>query len=1209
MKIFLVSLLVGFLVCQPALGIEGCLQYTDATQTACSECDLQNLYYLSGSSCSKVSDPNCSGINKNGKCTSCVDGFFLSLISTCVRIIPVDNCGGYSHNGNQSWCSECKSTYLLNKGVCVTPVQNCIDYDSLGSCIQCTIGHTLNSNKNCESRISQCAAYLDDTHCAICNPNYAPNSSKTDCLNGVDNCTMYADNGLCAQCKQFFVLSLDKTHCISNIPNCLVLDDPNGASSVVKCNQCAQGFNPSLNQKQCLLANPVCQQWSTGNSGNCSRCPSGKSWNSDIGSCITTINRCSTYTIDTIDPSKIICLICNSGYLPSNKGLSCVASNACPFGQTFCPSTQLCVKVPTCCATSDDCGNCLSYKPNFSWCPETNTCFKINSACPTSTNCRTGRCRCTGKSIWKEDTQTCIKIPFCCEIYDNDGNCLSYQTGFNWCPQTNRCYKVPTDCPFSHDCVTRKCTCPIGFQYSSAKKTCVVAAWCCKTVDSSGKCTEYMKGTGWSESLKKCYKISARCPEDYDPETGLCRCLTHQSWCPDTQTCVEIPSCCAKHDKCGRCLTFITGQGWCPLTDSCVNVPFKCPFNFNCSTGRCECPSGQIYNFKALKCQTVPECCIDTDNKGSCVSFQDKKNWCPLTQSCYTIPDECPLNGTHNCSTESCSCPNGQYWNAQFKVCVPNLSCCLKSDSTGKCLQFRPNRGYCEQTRMCYRVPAACPGNHDCVTGKCVCPPNKVWNNASKTCIDALNCCLRYNANGVCTRLRSGTAICGKTGLCYTIPTECPNAHDCETGQCTCSGANTWCPLTSTCVSPAPCCEQSDACGNCIIPKSGFSLCPATSQCVPIPTACPLSHDSCGSCVCDPNCETWCESEKKCVKISPFCETHDDCANCLSCKTGYYLVGDECLPPVDIPNCAIYADDYQSCLQCSLFYIPLSEGKLCVMENCLEFSLVDGECTDCKDGFTLTSDTSMCFAIVNECLDYNFDPFSLDSVCLSCSFPFELQPDTNECIIPRCLEYDSAAETLTCKTCVNQELRSPDGKICYPAIEMCIQYSVTAFSYSCTFCEFGYELSPTGYLCVPGVFNIFGYNLSLGVKTSGMYGADMNTSVIGFSYNLAFGLLDPKNTGSQWYLFPYRNSATLTTYTIRMQLPQFDSTSAFYLAATGNSAYLQDFFGLELNIRWFIESANLPNEPSVKYIKSVVSGLYLNYSLQLTSIPTAFYFE
>jgi hypothetical protein len=1208
MKVVLVSLLAALLTCQPATSIEGCLRYADAAQTICVECDLTNLYYLSGSSCGKAAEPNCQAINDNGKCNACKTGHFVSM-SKCVEIAQVENCGGCSHNGKGSWCAHCNEGHLLVKGVCAVTVANCAEYDKLGHCVGCIMGHKINRDKKCDPQITGCTSYLDNNRCAVCGPHFAPNVSKNACLNTVENCSLYTDDGSCAQCSRSFVLSLDKSHCMTGIPNCLALEDVNVPNTNYKCAQCADGFKPNSNKNQCLLESPECQKWNASNNELCDECPGKKTWNEAIGSCITAINRCSSYTVDANDKNKIVCLVCDNGYLPSNNGLRCVPSGTCPFGFTFCPATQKCVKVPNCCATSDDCGNCLSFKSNFSWCPETNSCYRINSACPTSTDCRTGKCRCPGKAIWKEDTQVCVQIPWCCEIYDSNGNCLMFRTGFNWCDETKRCYRVPVDCPYSHDCVTRKCLCPIGFKFSIAKKVCVPAAWCCKTVDADGTCTEYMPGTGWSQSSKKCFKIPSRCPNDFDPDTGLCRCSNGYSWCPESQDCVKIPSCCAKHDKCGRCTKFSAGKGWCGVTNSCVDIPSACPFNFNCSTRQCECPSGQIYNYITLRCQTVPECCINTDRNGNCVSFESKKNWCPLTKACYSIPDDCPANGAHNCATEACSCPGNSYWHAKFKVCAPNLSCCLKSDSAGKCLQFRANRGFCEQTGMCYRIPSTCPDNHDCVTGRCVCPPKQVWSHASKTCVDELDCCLRYNRNGVCTRFRTGTAICPKTGQCYNIPTECPSSHDCETGQCTCCDSMTWCPLTSECVAPALCCEQSDACGNCIIPKSGFSLCPATNQCVQIPSACPFSHNNCGSCTCDPLCQTWCASQEKCVKIPPFCDTHDDCGNCLSCKTGYYLVSTECLPPIDIPHCAVYNSNHQSCQNCELFYEPMSEGKLCIIENCQEFSLINGECTDCQDGYTLTTGTKLCFAIINECLDYQFDIFSLDSVCLSCSFPYQLELETNACIIPRCLEYDLAAESLTCKTCINQELRSPDGKICYPAIEKCIQYSVTEFSYACVYCTFGYELSPTGFLCVPGVYNIFGYNMSLELKTSAMYGVNMDTSMIGFSYDFVYGLLDPTSIGSQWYLFPYDNDQTALTYTIRLQLPLFDSSAAFYLAAAGNSVYLQDYFATDLNIRWFIESANLPLKPSVKYIKSVTNGLYLDYNLQLTPIPTAFYFE
>ncbi len=1179
--------------------IEGCLAYKNSDLTICSRCDTQRSYRLTDDRCRKTNESFWNGVNGCGILSDCSKNEFFSLSGRCLQIMFVPFCVNYSNNRLFSFCTECQPGYKLRNNSCVIKIKHCKSYGKKGNCSVCRDGYILNSNK-CKKRIPKCLKFLDFYRCMQCKTGFGLSCKKDMCLNTIDNCDQYSASGDCTRCIDNYSVSLDKKSCKSNIAHCIQFSATTNPNDLL-CLTCCDGFKPSDDNKQCQAADPNCLKWKSNDNTICEKCKGNTVWNSALKACINQISFCDEYTVSSVNSFDFVCSSCIDGYILNNFN-RCSLATTCKKNQTFCLKTQSCVVTPACCLTVDNCGNCLSFKPGTDWCDQTNSCYNLNKQCPNSYNCETKKCLCSGKSIWISATSTCISIPQCCEEYDLNGICLSYKLGRNWCPETNRCYNIPKNCPANHNCKTGLCTCPNGYEFNKNSGQCMKKAWCCEELDLLGNCARYSAGTNWSNTLSRCFRIPARCLNDYNQDTGKCNCPVNYSWCPNSSSCVKIPKCCLTNDHCGKCLTFKTGTGWCQENNKCFNIPKNGLENYNCVTGEYECPPDQIFNIASRKCIALLDCCDIYNKAGKCAFYKQNKGWCKETNSCYDIPSECPFVNNHNCSNGACICPNKKTWCSQLKQCVSMPSCCLKADSCGNCLQFKDKKGFCNQTKKCYNIPTACPTNHDCESLTCTCPPGKIWNSSKKSCIDMPNCCLVQNEDGVCTKFKDGTGYCDATKSCYVNSKICPLNYDCATGECVCPLGSSWCLDQLKCVQLPLLCDLSDSCGNCLSVTTGYTICPTTLEIVPIPAACPDKNDLCGNCICDPLCETWCTKEQKCAIKPAYCKSNDECGTCLQCEVNYYLVDGDCLPPVEIPHCEIYSSDRQTCTQCHIFFSHAKDGLSCIADNCEEFSLVDYECDICKDGHVLVDGLKICLAILNECNGYIMDLNTMNPNCSQCNYPYSLDQINKICYIPRCLEYESNTSTLTCKTCINQNLKSEDSTICYPAIEKCVNYSIDKLYYSCTKCEFGYEISILGFLCVPAVYNILSFNDI--TATANIDGYGVLSSIQGFVFT--FGTFGATSEQALWYLTSYNFGEF---FTIRLQIPVDGIMTPFYLTANGNSIQIYDYFLIDDRFKWVLESANIANMNNVRYIKSLSNGLYLDYAANLSLTKEKFFFK
>lgn len=1202
MRFLVIVTILSVLLGANCTSLDGCLQYSNSYVVSCNLCDTARLYYKNGSRCYKCTEPFCASINSSGQCTQCEDGFFLSTYSNCLPITQIYNCATYSNNGKISWCSTCQSGYELIDASCMLKIEHCNDYTWWGSCSRCADGFSLSSVGKCISKIPNCAIYYGGSKCLICDQGYGVNATKDKCLNTIPRCEFYNSSGSCLFCSQNYTPSLNQLSCLPNIANCA--DMSNSPVYGLICATCEAGFIKSSNQKMCEAVSHNCLKFNNATK-ICDHCMTGYIWFQPLRACVWNINLCTQYVSNPALSSSYGCIQCASGYVPSADQSRCVVVVKCTSTQSLCAQTNKCVTIPTCCATHDGCGKCVTFKPLTGWSQTFQTCYTIPSTCPTSFDTDTLQCRCSGRDVWDPVQKTCISIPNCCAEYDCSGRCVAYKPGFGWCKKTNSCYAIPSKCPFRHDCQTLECTCPVGYRWNSSRSTCIEVPWCCDSYDDTGKCVTFIRNTGWCAQRSECFNIPYTCPNGFDANNGSCLCPIGQSWCLRSRRCVDIPECCARHNNCGSCITYKTNYGWCAKNNRCYQKPIACLDNHDCATGECICPAGFSWNPIQGKCVEVFTCCSSFDCTGKCVSYKPGSGWCAATNSCYNIPTACPNPTNHDCATGLCKCNDNETWCAGSNRCVTPLECCQKSDDCGNCLQFKSGKAFCDKTKQCYDIPSACAANHDCATGNCVCDLNKVWNPIQQKCVSVPECCTKTDQLGNCIEFKDKTGWCTITNSCYFIPVDCPSNHNCQTGQCTCPPGYSWCGRLKSCVQTPSCCETTEGCGVCSTVKSGFSICSATQQCVAIPTSCPNDNDGCGNCRCSNPNQTWCAAQGRCFNKPINCARFDDCGNCLECSPNFYLVQGVCLPPADIPRCTQYSADFQKCEICSLYYYLANGGLACYVANCVDYNPAKDQCNTCANNYMApNSSVPYCLPKVPECSAYNdFTYGDLILRCKECRFPYFLDKANNRCIIPRCLEYETGTDVLTCKTCENQKLKSPNGYICFRTIEKCIDYAVTNNSFRCSSCELGYKPNDTGFLCLSGVYFIGEFNAANGDFVATGFGIRADASAV-WGYSLVWGAINMTSSSWMWYLTSYDGRY----YTLRLQVIENGQEVPYYITDNGSSLTLTQYFTFADDIKWVIEQA-YPDNNNVWYIKSFQSGKYLGYSLNLSSTPTPFFFK
>ena len=195
------------------------------------------------------------------------------------------------------------------------------------------------------------------------------------------------------------------------------------------------------------------------------------------------------------------------------------------------------------------------------------------------------------------------------------------------------------------------------------------------------------------------------------------------------------------------------------------------------------------------------------------------------------------------------------------------------------------------------------------------------------------------------------------------------------------------------------------------------------------------------------------------------CDTYDTDGLCLTCKSGYSLLGQECLIIIDqrIPFCSILLD-LTTCLDCESGYFLTPSGScspIVFREFCAQYSKnsIESKCLKCIDNYYLSWDDRCLSRLysrnISECNIYSGDR----DTCLECTPGFILSIDQLKCFaqIPNCELYSSSnwkTQSLQCVKC-KSGFYFNDDKICTSGnIANCKNYGL--YSETCEECEEGY---------------------------------------------------------------------------------------------------------------------------------------------------------
>ncbi|KAL4507642.1 hypothetical protein ABPG73_012330 [Tetrahymena malaccensis] len=891
---------------------------------------------------------NCKQCDSQGKCTTCIDGYYSQNedqqqnIYIIIILIINSQCLKTCSDGYYASVFTCQICSSLC-ATCSTQSDNCIScregYTLNGtSCVQtCNPGY-FPQGPQCSLCDQMCATCSESsTKCQSCKDGFQL-SNKTcvqTCSSG--SCVKNCDNGYYAQGQNCLNCDGQCATCFGAGDSCLTCSD----NLLLENNSCVQtcGVGYYQSDKKCLKCDNLCYECSELNH-KCLSCNRGFLLQDN-----TCVKQCKTgyYATDksclNCDQKCATCIETSSNCLTCQKGLF-LQENQCldQCGTSYYVESNNCLKCHQSCLTCSgpSQNECLSCKKglNSKKIGDLNfLCYSCDSSCskcsgPLKTDCIS----CASGLIF----QPTLKL------------CAQCEEGQFFNQSTNRCDDCFQDCLTCSGKQNTECIiCNSGLIKSNFTKTCETNS----KIQSEEQLVEFTKQIGCFEQDKQ--ELDLKCNDEFEKTKSLTKIQ-------DTLAIVCLP------------LLFVSSLftpfgstlGWVFIQDQQIigNYIFSSKliplwmnqFELKMSYITCgQCDTTKGYYIDGIKCSQCDQSCMTCNNTTSSSCLTCKPNLylyqnntcgqCDTTKGYYIDGIKCS-----QCDQSCMTCNNTT--SSSCLTCKPNLY--LYQNNT--CGQCDTSNGYYVDGFKCSQCDQSCLTCNNTTSSSCLtCKPN-LYLYQNNTC-------------QICNR-ESGYYIEGQ--YCKQCDTNCLTCDETPTKCLTC-------PINQYLLKNYTCTDSCDI-------NKGYFI--QDNQCLQCDASCLTCNGS---------------SEEQCLTCRPnqfilnknqidkagSCQSCDNsCAkcqgptnkDCLTCSKSYIL-----LP--SLGKCALCEEGYffnqNNCEQCN--------------EMCLTCSGKNqNECIDCRGGLILSNITKTCqqsSQIQNELIQieysksvgcYNQIKQQIDSSCL-----------------------------------------------------------------------------------------------------------------------------------------------------------------------------------------------------------------------------------
>lgn len=563
------------------------------------------------------------------------------------------------------------------------------------------------------------------------------------------------------------------------------------------------------------------------------------------------------------------------------------------------------------------------------------------------------------------------------------------------------------------------------------------------------------------------------------------------------------PNCATFNPNNGYCITCVYGYTYASNT---------CYYNQYCitwATGTCTaCQAGYYFGYNGICTLANPNCPTFNVLNGDCYTciagWQISGKTCIQNQFCATWN-----------SSVCVGCQVGYYFGVGGICTIADVNCLSFNSITGYCYLCNP--GWVSQGTTCIAESILNP--HCFTWSECVACQPGYYFGVGGICTLADPICATFNpSNGYCTSCHAGYVVSGTTCLAQILVNP----------YCT-----SW--VQSTCIACQSGYYLSSVNGSCLVANP---LCatinPANGFCWTCITGYIVDGNVCvAESLVDPHCFSWNASActacqigyyfgpgGRCTAANTVCATYNEYnGNCLSCFSGYVVLGTTCVSYVSIdaqcqtwigavcqtcktgyyigsaglctswaavdPNCNFWGNT--SCSICNSGCYIATNG-LCTLANanCATFDPTNGYCLTCYSGWVVSGTTCVSYAS----LDANCKTWS-GLVCQACNYGYYISA-SGQCaswiaIDPYCSvwgttscsvcgtgyyigsagyctswstidPYCSVWGTTSCSVCQNYYYIATPGRKCssWKAID---PYCSTWGTTSCAVCNGGYTIS------------------------------------------------------------------------------------------------------------------------------------------------------